>query len=143
VLGPDANGLCPAGLYKDSLAGYCVPPNGETSAPFGIDNPALGKQYYGGCATGYSYNDTFQCCQAATGGAYPGCAPGSIFSKDVGACSPGEIKLSGPGCVVVNVTTNKCSKPVDICSRITSEAHCIHNAYACKWVEKVNACRLK
>ncbi len=143
AIGTDANGQCPAGLYFDKSAGSCVPSNGIVQTPYGIDNASLASQTYAGCAAGYSYNDTFQCCQAATGGTYPGCAPGSTFNTDLGACSPGEIKLSGPGCVTVDVTTLKCSNPVDICSRITSEARCIRNSYACVWVEKDNACKLK
>ncbi len=143
MLGTDANGLCSTGLYFDTLAGACVPANGVSQAPFGIDDPLLASQFYAGCAAGYSYNDAFQCCQAVTGGTYPGCAPGSTFNVDLGACSPGEIKLSGPGCVTVDVTTLKCSQPVDVCSRIPSEARCIKYAYACKWVEKDNACVLK
>jgi formylglycine-generating enzyme required for sulfatase activity len=143
VIGKDANGQCPAGLYFDTLAGACVPPNGVSQAPYGIDDPLAAAQYYAGCAAGYAYNDTFQCCQAVAGGTYPGCGPGSTFNTDLGACSPGEIKLSGPGCVTVDVTTLQCSQPVDVCSRIASEARCIQNAYACKWVEKDNKCVLK
>ena len=142
VIGPDANGQCPAGLYFDGLAGACVPPNGNAYAPYGLDNPTLATQSYSGCAAGFSYNDSFQCCQASTGGTYPGCSPGSTFSADLGACSPGEIKLSGPGCITVDVTTLQCSEPVDVCSRIHSETICIHNAYACRWNEKAGACQM-
>jgi len=143
VIGKDADGQCPAGLYYDSLAGACVPPNGETRAPYGLDNPLLASQTFAGCVAGFTYNESFQCCQAVTGGTYPGCAPGSTFSTDLGACSPGEIKLSGPGCVTVAVTTLKCSQPVDVCSRITSEAACIRNSYACRWHEPTNTCKMK
>jgi hypothetical protein len=144
MIGMDVNGQCPAGLYFDAMAGACVPPNGVSQAPYGIDDPLAASQFYAGCAAGYSYNDTFQCCQAVTGGTYPGCAPGSTFNADLGACSPGEIKLSGgPGCVTVDVTTLQCSQPVDVCSRIKSETRCIQNAYACEWVEKTNTCKLK
>lgn len=143
VISLDANGKCPAGLYFDSLAGSCVPPNGVSQAPYGIDNPSLASQYYAGCAPGFNYSDTFQCCQAATGGTYPGCAPGSTFNTDLKACSPGEIKLKGPGCVSLPVTTLKCGQPVDVCSRITAEATCIRMEYACKWDDKLNVCHLK
>ncbi len=143
VISTDANGQCPIGLYFDSLASACVPANGLVDAPYGIDNTSLAAQTYAGCAAGYAYNDTFQCCQAVTGGTYPGCVPGSTFNTDLGACSPGEVKLSGPGCVVVDVTTVKCSEPVDVCTRITSEARCIQNSYACQWNEKANACEMK
>ena len=54
--------------------------------------------------------------------------------------------LSDPGLserVTVDVTTLKCSQPVDVCSDIASEARCIRNSYACEWVEKTNTCKLK
>ena len=143
VIGKGANGQCPTGLYFDSLVGACMPPSGQSEIPYGIDNPSLASQTYQGCAAGYSYNDVFQCCQAETGGTYPGCAPGSTFNADLGACSPGEIKLSGPGCVDVSVDILKCSEPVDICSKIKSEATCIRFAYACTWDDKLNVCQLK
>lgn len=143
AIGRDANGYCPAGTYYDTVAGSCVPPNGETRAPYGIDDAAMGSQFYANCAAGYAYSEAFQCCQAVTGGTYPGCPPGTTFNADLGACSPSEIKLSGPGCVTLDVTTLQCSQPVDVCSRITSEAACIRNGYACKWNEKDNVCQLK
>ncbi len=136
VIDVDANGQCPAGLYLDSLANVCVSPNGLVETPYGIDNPALASQLYAGCAAGYSYSDTFQCCQALTGGTYPGCVPGTKFDPALGACSPGKARLSGPGCVALDVTTIKCSEPKDICSPIQSEAHCIQTPQ-CKWDEKV------
>jgi formylglycine-generating enzyme required for sulfatase activity len=143
VIGVNANGQCPTGLYLDKLAGVCVPPNGNSQTPYGLDNPSLASQSYAGCATGFTYSDSFQCCQAVTGGTYPGCAPGSSFNADLGACSPAKIKLSGPGCVTVDVTTLKCSQPVDICSRLLTEVRCIHNAYACVWSEKDGQCKMK
>lgn len=143
VVGQDANGQCPFGLYYDTLAGACVPPNGNTLAPYGLDNPTLALQNYAGCATGYAYNDTFQCCQATTGNTYPGCAPGSTFNTDLGACSPGEIKLSGPGCISLDVTTFKCQEPKDVCTHIPTETRCIHNAYACRWNEAAGQCQMK
>jgi len=45
--------------------------------------------------------------------------------------------------VTLDVTTLKCSQPVDVCSRIKSEATCIRNSYACKWDDEANACTLK
>ncbi len=143
VIGTDANGQCSAGMYFDTLANMCVPANGSVQTPYGIDNPGLASQSYAGCAAGYSYSDAFQCCQAVTGGTYPGCPPGTTFNTDLGACSPGEVKLSGPGCVTIDVTTLQCAQPVDVCSRILAEATCIRNAYACSWVEKDNACVMK
>jgi hypothetical protein len=143
VVGTDANGQCPSGTYFDTLPGSCVPPNGNSLAPYGLDNTALAIQNYAGCATGYAYNETFQCCQTVIGGTYPGCAPGSTFNADLGACSPGEVKLSGPGCVTVDVTTLKCGEPKDICAPIKSETRCINNAYACRWNEALGVCQLK
>jgi formylglycine-generating enzyme required for sulfatase activity len=143
VIGQDANGQCPAGLYYDSLAAACVPPNGNTLVPYGLDNPTLAIQNYAGCVTGYAYNDMFQCCQAVTGNNYPGCTPGSTFNTDLGACSPGEIKLNGPGCVSLDVTTYKCEEPKDVCSHIATETRCIKNAYACRWNEPADKCEMK
>ncbi|MBI3161189.1 MAG: SUMF1/EgtB/PvdO family nonheme iron enzyme [Chloroflexi bacterium] len=143
VIDTNANGKCPAGLYYDSLAGICVPANGLVEAPYGIDNPTLAVQSYSGCAAGFVYSETFQCCQAVSGGTYPGCSPGSTFNTDLGACSPGAIRLAGPGCVTLDVTTLKCSQPVDVCSRIKSETTCIRNSYACKWDDENNVCTLR
>lgn len=143
VIGKDANGLCPAGLYFDELAGICAPPNGETSAPFGIDNGSLASQTYAGCAAGYSYNENFQCCQAATGGTYPGCAPGYTFSPDIGACTPAEVQLGGEGCITVRVNTLKCSDPIDTCGQHNdSESRCVGDL-ACNWNEKMGVCELR
>lgn len=143
VIAAGANGQCPAGLYFDTLAAACMPPNGQSEIPYGIDNATLAAQTYQGCAAGFSYNDIFQCCQAVTGGTYPGCAPGSTFNSDLKACSPGEVKLSGPGCVDVSIDILKCSEPVDICSKIKAEATCIRFSYACKWDDELNICELK
>jgi formylglycine-generating enzyme required for sulfatase activity len=136
VIGTDSDGQCSAGLYFDTLAGMCVPANGSAQVPYGIDNAGLASQSYAGCAAGYAYNDSFQCCQATNAESYPGCPPGTTFNSDVGACSPGAIKLSGPGCVTVDVTTLRCVKPVDVCVRITSELACLRNEVACSWSEK-------
>ena len=143
VIDTNADGKCPSGLYYDSLAQMCVPPNGLVEAPYGIDNPSLAAQSYSGCATGFVYSESFQCCQAVSGGTYPGCSPGSTFNTDLGACSPGEIRLAGPGCVTLDVTTLKCSQPVDVCSHIKAEATCIRNSYACKWDDEANVCNMK
>jgi formylglycine-generating enzyme required for sulfatase activity len=143
VTGLNANGSCPTGLYLDSLIGACVPPNGPAETPYGIDNPELAAQTYAGCAPGYTYDQTFQCCQAVTGGTYPGCVPGSTFNADLKACTPGEVKLSGPGCVTVSINIDRCSEPRDVCSHLHSEAICIRNSYACKWNEKQNVCEMK
>lgn len=140
VVGKDANGSCPAGLYFDELAGMCAPPNGEASAPYGIDNAPLASQFYAGCAAGYSYNENFQCCQAVTGGTYPGCAPGYTFSTDLGACTPSEVQFGSEGCITVRVNTLKCSTVVDkLCAPINSESRCVAE-YSCQWNEKDGVC---
>ncbi len=143
VLGLSQNGLCSAGQYFDTSYNACVPANGQTLAPYGLNNANLAAQNYAGCVNGYTYDSTYQCCQANTGGAYPGCAPGAIFDSGLGACAPGDVRLAGPGCVTVSITTLKCSNPVDICSRILSEAVCLRNSYACKWNDRSNLCSLK
>ncbi len=142
IVGTNANGQCPAGLYFDNLAGRCVAPNGLTGAPYGIDNPSLAAESYAGCPAGYSYSETFQCCQAVSGGTYPGCPPGSAFNAELGACSPSDLRLAGPGCVTLDVTTLKCSEPVDTCSPITNETRCIKNPF-CRWNEKAGTCDIR
>ena len=143
ALGLGADGLCLQGLYLDSLYGACVPPGGGAEIPYGLDNPDLAAQTYQGCATGYTYDSTFQCCQADAGGTYPGCSPGATFDSAAGACSPGGVKLSGPGCVELSLTLLKCGEAVDVCKRIDSEAHCIKAGYACRWIEAESVCVLK
>jgi formylglycine-generating enzyme required for sulfatase activity len=142
VVGTNVNGECPAGLYFDTLANRCVAPNGLADAPYGIDNPTLAAQSYLGCAAGFNYNETFQCCQAVTGGTYPGCSPGSTFNAELGACSPGEIRLAGPGCVTLDVTTLQCSQPVNTCAPIGDETRCIHNPF-CVWNESAGLCQVR
>lgn len=142
VIGTDANGQCSAGLYFDSLAGRCVPANGAAQTPYGIDNSSLASQTYAGCAAGYSYSDSFQCCQAVTGGTYPSCAPGSTFNTDLGACSPSQTELSGAGCITVRVNTLKCSEPVNVCAPITKESSCVAT-FGCSWNEGATACEIK
>ncbi len=142
VIGTNANGQCTTGLYFDTLEGKCVPPTGLVQAPFGIDNPSLAVQSYSGCAAGFSYSDTFQCCQAESGGTYPGCSPGSTFNTDLGACSPGEIRLAGPGCVTLDVTTLQCSQSVDTCAPIKNETRCIYNPF-CSWNEEAGKCDIR
>ncbi|MBC7878275.1 MAG: SUMF1/EgtB/PvdO family nonheme iron enzyme [Anaerolineales bacterium] len=141
AIGKDVNGYCPAGTYFDDLAGMCVPPNGETSAPYGIDDASLAVQTYAGCATGYDYNENFQCCQAVTGGTYPGCGPGTSFNADVQACIPTGTELSGAGCITVRVNTLKCSEPVNTCAQYSdSESRCVANF--CTWNEKATVCEM-
>lgn len=144
AVGPAADGSCPIGLYFDDLAGMCAPPNGETNAPFGIDNATLASQTYAGCAAGYSYNEGFQCCQPAPGGVNPTCASGFIFDQNSAACVPvKEEALGGTGCITVRVNTVKCSEWVDkVCEPIPSEARCIANLN-CRWIENEDKCVLR
>lgn len=141
AVGPGADNACPIGLYFDDLAGMCVPPNGEFNAPYGIDNAALASQTYAGCAAGYNYNDSFQCCQPAAGAASPGCAPGYNFDVNAQACIPVfEEALDGTGCVAVRVTTIKCVELEDkTCAPIKTESPCVANLQ-CKWIEDEDRC---
>ncbi len=136
VISIDANGNCPTSTYFDTLAGLCIAPNGLLETPYGIDNPALASLAYAGCASGYTYSDTFQCCQAVIGGTYPGCAPGTKFDPTLGACSPGKIRLSGPGCVTLDVTTIRCELAINPCLPINNETSCIKTP-VCVWSEKL------
>ena len=141
AVGPGPDTSCPIGLYFDDLAGMCVPPNGQTNAPYGIDNAVLAGQTYAGCTTGYSYNENFQCCQPAAGAASPSCAPGFIFDETAAACVPVlEEALGGTGCIAVRVNTVKCVQLEDkVCGPIDSEARCVANLN-CKWNEPSEVC---
>ena len=142
--GPATDGSCPIGLYFDDLAGFCVPPNGQTDAPFGIDNSTLAAQTYAGCAAGYSYNENFQCCQPAAGAVNPTCAPGFTFDTNSAACVPVlEEALDGTGCIAVRVNTVKCVVLEDkVCAPIATEARCVANLN-CKWNEPEDRCELR
>lgn len=144
MVAPDAGGSCPTGLYFDDLAGACVPPNGETSAPFGIDNATLASQTYAGCAAGYQYNENFQCCQAGVGVVYPTCEPGYSFDSSRNACLPiFEEELSGTGCVVARINTVKCVNLEDkVCAPIGEEQRCVADL-RCRWNEPADACELR
>lgn len=144
AVGPGPDGSCPIGLYFDDIAGMCAPPNGQSDAPFGIDDAELAKQTYAGCAAGYSYNESFQCCQPAPGGIGPGCAPGFLFDETAAACVPvKEEALDGAGCVAARVLTLKCSDYVDrVCAPIKTEAHCVANLN-CNWNEKAGVCEMR
>ncbi|MFN8435393.1 MAG: formylglycine-generating enzyme family protein [Anaerolineales bacterium] len=141
AVGPAADNSCPIGLYFDDLAGMCVPPNGETNAPYGIDNTTLASQTYAGCTAGYSYNDSFQCCQPSAGAAYPSCEPGFTFDTNAAACVPVlEEALNGTGCVAARVNTVKCVQLEDkVCAPIDSESRCVANLN-CTWNEKDATC---
>jgi formylglycine-generating enzyme required for sulfatase activity len=146
VTGPNAGGSCPVGLYFDDLAGMCVPPNGEVSAPFGIDNPVLAAQTYAGCPTGYGYSESLQCCQAVAGAVYPSCAPGYTLDATRSACVPVfSDELGGEGCINARVTTFKCADPFEedkVCAPIESESLCVKNTL-CKWDEATESCSLR
>jgi formylglycine-generating enzyme required for sulfatase activity len=143
ALAPGADGQCPIGLYLDSLYGACIAPNGLAEIPYGLNSPELAQQTFAGCAPGYNYDPSFQCCQAANSSAYPQCAPGSTYNTETKTCVPSGQRVSGPGCVTVQATTLKCSEPVDVCSKIKTEAVCIRNSYACVWDEQDDVCKLK
>ena len=139
--GPGPDNSCPIGLYFDDLAGFCVPPNGETNAPFGIDNTTLAAQTYAGCAAGYNYNQNFQCCQPNAGAAAPECAPGFTFDANSASCVPVlEEALGGTGCIAVRVNTVKCVTLEDkVCAPIKTESPCVANLN-CRWNESAAAC---
>ncbi len=141
VVGLSQNGQCPAGTYFDGQAGGCVAP-GNPNAPYGINDAALASQNFQGCAPGYTYDPTTQCCQASTGGAYPGCPLGSQFDTTQNTCVPTQVRLSGPGCVSVSLNLNRCSQPVDICSKITAENVCRRNNFACSWSDVTGKCTM-
>ncbi len=144
AVGPSVDGSCPIGLYLDDIAGFCVPPNGEANAPFGIDNSVLAQQTFAGCAAGYAYNSNFQCCQPSTGGAFPGCAPGFIFDQNAAACVPVfEEALGGTGCITVRINTVKCSEVEDkVCAPIKTESPCVANLN-CQWNENADSCEVR
>jgi formylglycine-generating enzyme required for sulfatase activity len=143
ALAPGTDGQCPAGLYLDSQYGACISPSGLAEIPYGINNPALAQQTFAGCAAGYNYDPSFQCCQASNAAAYPACAAGTTYDSTLKACVPTQVRVSSPGCVAVQATTLKCSNPVDICSKITQEPVCRRNSYACVWDDKNDICSLK
>jgi formylglycine-generating enzyme required for sulfatase activity len=145
AIGQNLNGECPAGTYFDTQYGACVSGSGSADVPYGLDNPTLASQTYQGCAAGYSYDPNYQCCQANSGGAYPGCPLGFTFDATQNTCVPSQVRLSGPGCVTVSLNIAKCSEPVDVCSKIATEQVCLRNSYACQWKESngVGSCVLK
>lgn len=144
VVSSGLDGSCPIGLYFDQSAGICAPPNGQSNAPFGLNNPTLAQQTFAGCAAGYTYNDSIQCCQPNPGAVFPGCAAGSTFDSTKQACVPvlGQT-LGGDGCVTVRVNTFKCSNVEDkLCAPIDSESRCVAEL-SCKWNEPAGACELR
>lgn len=140
ALGLNQNGQCQAGTYFDGQYGGCVSPSGAASPPYGIDNPAQASQAYQGCAPGYSYDSQFQCCQASAGGAYPGCPEGFVFDDSQKTCVPEQVRLSGPGCVVVSLNIARCTQPVEICGSFPNEQQCVRHNFTCQWSEAHDAC---
>jgi len=145
AIGQDLNGQCPAYTYFDSQYGACVSASGSALIPYGIKDPSLASQSYQGCAAGYAYDANFQCCQANTGGTYSGCSLGFTYDPAQKTCVPSQVRLSGPGCIIVSLNIAKCSQPVDVCSKIATEQVCLRNDYACQWTESngVGKCVLK
>lgn len=141
ALGLNQNGQCPAGTYFDGQAGGCVAP-GAANAPYGINDAALASHAFQGCGPGYSYSSQYQCCQASAGGAYPGCPLGSQYDSSQNTCVPSQVRLSGPGCVIVSLNLYRCSQPVDICKSITQENVCRRNNYACTWNDTTGECSM-
>jgi len=136
VVGQNQNGQCPAGLYFDSQYGACVSATGQADAPYGINNPDLASKNYQGCAAGYTYSSEYQCCQANTGGTYPGCPLGFAFDSSQKTCLPSQVLSSSNGCVTVQVNTLQCGQSVDVCNKFTTQAVCIRSG--CHWNDKVS-----
>jgi hypothetical protein len=142
AVGRNQNGQCPPGTYFDGQYGACVSPSGGADVPYGIDNAELASKAFEGCAAGYAYDPTYQCCQANAGGAYPGCPLGFAFDSAQSACVPQQVSVSAPGCVTVSLNIARCAPVVDVCSSITNEAICRRNP-ACSWDDKKGLCSLK
>ncbi len=141
AVGPNQNGQCPIGLYFDSQYGACVPPSGVQDAPYGINNPTLASQTFQGCAPGYSYDPTYQCCTAKVGAAYPGCPAGYTYDSTKNTCTPNQVVSTSPGCVTVSLNIAKCSQQIDYCSPITQGPVCIRTP-GCTWNAKTGSCSL-
>jgi len=134
VIAQNQNGQCGIGLYFDSQYNACVSATGQADAPYGIDNPDLATKNYQGCPKGYSYSTEYQCCQANTGGTYPGCPVGFVLDPAQKTCVPAQTNLSGPGCVNVQLNTLQCGPVIDVCNQWSnSRAVCIRSG--CHWNE--------
>jgi hypothetical protein len=137
------NGQCAPGTYFDGQYGACVSPAAGADAPYGIRDSALASQLFQGCAAGYTYDSSYQCCQATAGGAYPGCPVGFTFDPEKNACVPHQISVSAPGCMTVTLNIARCAgSPEDVCSNITNESLCKINVL-CEWQERQGFCRPK
>ena len=143
ALGLNQNGQCPPTLYFDGQYGACVSPALGADAPYGIDDPDAASQVFQGCAPGYSYDSTYQCCQANAGGAYPGCPLGAAFDLTQNTCVAHRMSVSAPGCLTVTMNIARCEAQIeDACSLITNEAICKRDP-ACTWHERQGYCRPK
>ncbi|HUH97100.1 MAG TPA: formylglycine-generating enzyme family protein [Anaerolineales bacterium] len=139
AIGQNQNGQCPMGLYFDSQYGACVSASGQAYAPYGIDDGDLASKNYQGCAAGYTYSAAYQCCQAATGGAYPGCPQGFMANATQKTCVPAQVRAGGPGCVTVQLNTLQCGPVVDVCNQYKTDVICIRSG--CHWNLKKNVCQ--
>jgi hypothetical protein len=141
AVGRNQNGECPAATYFDGQFGACASPAGSADAPYAIDNPTLASQTYQGCAGGYSYDPTYQCCQATAGGAYPGCPIGFTFDPTQKTCVPRLSSVSGPGCVIISLNIARCKSLIGICEKIFDERSCLR-ANICHWDDRKGLCTL-
>jgi hypothetical protein len=142
AVGLNQNGYCPGATYFDGQYGACVSPAGGADAPYGINDEATASQSFQGCVGGYTYDPQYQCCQANTGGTYPGCPLGFSFDAAESTCVPQRISVSSPGCVTVSLYVADCAPVVDVCSVITDEAPCRRND-TCEWDDRKGLCTLK
>lgn len=142
AVGRNLNGECPVGTYFDGQYGACVSASGSADIPYGIDNSSLASQAYQGCAAGYTYDSTYQCCQATAGGAYPGCPLGFVFDSNQRTCVSQQVTVTAPGCVTVPMYVARCTPIVDLCSAITNEAICRRNP-SCQWDDRKGFCSLQ
>ncbi len=139
VIGQNQNGQCPANLYFDSQYGACVSAAGQADAPYGINNSDLASKNFQGCAAGYTYSSQYQCCQADTGGTYPGCPLGFTFDSTQNTCAPSQLRPSGPGCVTIKLNTVQCGAAVDVCNQYKNQAVCVRSG--CHWNGTNNICQ--
>jgi formylglycine-generating enzyme required for sulfatase activity len=141
AVGRNQNGQCPIGTYFDGQYGACVSPAAGADVPYGIEDPTLASQVYQGCAAGYNYDPSYQCCQANAGGAYPGCPVGFVFDSTQQTCVPQQISVSSPGCVSVQLNIARCTQVTDVCESITYEGTCLRNP-SCSWDDRKGVCSL-
>lgn len=141
--GPGGDGLCPSGMYFDSMYGACASVAGGVDIPYGIDQPESAELAFAGCLPGYQYDAAFQCCQPQVGGAYPDCPLGTRYEAALQTCVPSGSQLNAPGCVTVSFKLPQCVEPyqVDLCAKIQTETTCIKNKVnGCQWFESRGVC---